>query len=321
MYTRGWFKTRRVNALVISVGNITTGGTGKTPLVNWLYNKTVQSPKLRSHNFRCAILTRGYKTRKGMLSDEPRILAKNCPEAKVIVNPDRAAAANEAVNQWNANIIIMDDGFQHRRLYRDLDIVTIDATCPFGYGRVLPAGLLREPVTALRRADLVVITRCDKVADAELCNLEEQLHLINPSMSVTRSVHAPVCAQSFGRKEIGLEEIKGKNVFVFCGIGNPDAFLSTIRNLGFNLVGSKVYNDHHCYTNDDVADIHEEARYLSADLIMTTQKDWGKVFESDFAVLNSQDIPFTCLTVELRIVAGEDQITQLIERAFADRIS
>ena len=321
MYSKAWLKTRKVDALVISVGNITTGGTGKTPLVNWLYNRIVENSRVKRQDHRCAILTRGYKTRRGMLSDEPAILAKDCPEAKVLVNPDRAAAANEAVNRWNTDILIMDDGFQHRRLCRDLDIVTVDATCPFGYGKLLPAGLLREPVSALKRADAVVITRCDKVADAELRNLEEQLHLVNPSMCVARSVHAPVCAHSFGRREIGLEEIKGKNVFAFCGIGNPDAFLSTIKNLGFNLVGLKVYNDHYRYTNDDVADIHEEARYLSADLIMTTQKDWGKVFESDFAVLNSQDIPFTCLTVELRIVAGEDQITQLIEQAFADRIS
>ncbi|MHC4387533.1 MAG: tetraacyldisaccharide 4'-kinase [Planctomycetota bacterium] len=321
MYAKGWLRTLRVDALVISVGNITTGGTGKTPLVSWLYNRIFENSRLKRRDCRCAILTRGYKTRKGMLSDEPAILAKSCPEAKVIVNPDRAAAANEAVNRWNTNILIMDDGFQHRRLCRDLDVVTIDATCPFGYGRILPAGLLREPITALKRADAVVVTRCDKVTDAELHHLEERLRLINPNMSIAKSIHAPVCAKSLGRKEIGLEEIRGKNVLAFCGIGNPDAFLSTIKNLGFNLVGSRVYNDHHCCTNEDLADIHKEARYLNADLIMTTQKDWSKIFDSNFAMLNSRDIPFTCLAVELKIIAGEDQITQLIERAFADKIS
>jgi tetraacyldisaccharide 4'-kinase len=320
MYAKGWLKTSRVDALVISVGNITTGGTGKTPLVTWLYDRITENSKLRSRNCRCAILTRGYRTRKSLLSDEPAILARNCPEAKVIINPDRAAAANEAVNRWNANILIMDDGFQHRRLRRDLDIVTIDATCPFGYGKVLPAGLLREPVSALERADVLVITRCDKVTDAELHHLEEQLHLINPDMSIARSVHAPVCAKSLGRKEIGLEELRDKNIFAFCGIGNPDAFLGTSKKLGFNLIGSRIYNDHHYYTNDDLCDIHEEARYLSADLIMTTQKDWSKIFDSNFAMLNSRDIPFTCLAVELKVIAGEDQITQLIEQAFADRI-
>ena len=321
LYTKGWLQTHRVDAIVISVGNITTGGTGKTPLVIWLYNKLTQNSELKTQNSKCAILTRGYKTKKGRLSGEPAVLTKSCPEAKVIVNPDRVAGAAEAVSKWGAKILIMDDGFQHRRLGRDLDIVTIDAMCPFGYGKVLPAGLLREPVDALKRADAVVVTRCDQVAKAKLDQLEEQLCLINPDIAIARSVHAPVCAKSVGGKEFSIAELKDKDIFAFCGIGNPAGFFGTIRKLGFNLAGSRVYNDHHRYTGRDIVDIDEEVRYLGADLIMTTQKDWSKICNSNFSILNSQDIPFVYLVIELKFIRAEDEIIQLIEDALAAKIS
>ena len=332
LYSKRWLKIHRATAAVISIGNITTGGTGKTPLVIWLYNKITKNSKLKTKNCKCAILTRGYKTTQNLklktqnYKDELAILAESCPEAEVIVNPNRVAGATEAVNKFGATVLIMDDGFQHRRLSRDLDIVTIDGTCPFGYGKVLPAGLLREPVTALKRADAVVVTRCNQTAEAELTQLEEKLQQVNPNMIIARSIHAPVCAKSIGHKEITLEGLKDKKIFAFCGIGNPDAFLSTIKNTGANLVGSKIYNDHYHYTDDCLADIHEQARHLKADLILTTQKDW---FSSPLSAIcntsNEQraaryDIPFAYLAIELRFISGEDKITQLIEDALAGKI-
>ena len=161
LYSKGWLKTISVNAIVFSVGNITVGGTGKTPLVIWLCRFLAQK------DFSCAILTRGYKAafsiqrsniRVQDYKDELAMLAENCPQAKIVVNSDRVAGAIRAINEFEARILIMDDGFQHRRLARDLDIVMIDATQPFGYGRLLPAGLLREPISSLKRADVVVIT-------------------------------------------------------------------------------------------------------------------------------------------------------------------
>jgi len=327
LYCKGWLKTHRVNAAVVSIGNITTGGTGKTPLVIWLYNKITQNSKLKTQNCKCAILTRGYKATQNSkfktqnYSDEPAILTKSCPEAKVIVNPNRVTGATEAVNKWGAKILIMDDGFQHRRLGRDLDIVTIDAMCPFGYGKVLPAGLLREPVTALKRADAVVVTRCDQTTAAELAQLEEKLQLINADMPIARSIHAPVCAKSLGHKKISIDELKDKKIFAFCGIGNPNAFSGTIRKLGLNLAGSRVYNDHHRYTDNDIADIYEEAGYLGADLILTTQKDWSKICTYKSSILNSQDTPFAYLAIQLKFISGEDKITRLIEDALAGKIS
>jgi tetraacyldisaccharide 4'-kinase len=331
-YSRGWLKTYSANAIVFSIGNITVGGTGKTPLVIWMYNL------LRQRNIRCAILTRGYKaTHNSKLktqnySDEPAILTKSCPEAKVIVNPDRVAGAAEAVDEFSAKVLIMDDGFQHRRLCRDLDIVAIDATCPFGYGKVLPAGLLREPLAGLKRADAVVIARCDQRGEAELSQLEDKLREVNPDMIIARSLHAPVCVKSIGNKEISIGELKNKKIFAFCGIGNPNAFLNTIGGLGcrkqqsyvpvrHNLAGSKIYNDHYHYTNNDIADIYEEAEHLGADLILTTQKDWTKIIaDCQSSIVNCQDILWAYLVIELKFIAGEDKLKRLIESALAGKI-
>jgi tetraacyldisaccharide 4'-kinase len=320
LYDKGWLKAHRVNAKVLSIGNITVGGTGKTPLVVWLCKLLLQKKS------RCAVLTRGYKThtkergtrdeRRETKIDEPAILAECCPEAKVVVNPDRVAGANEAINKFGAKVLIMDDGFQHRRLHRDLDIVTIDVTLPFGYGKLLPAGLLREPITSLKRADAVVITRCDQTTQAELNELETKLQRVNPNIVIARSIHRPVCAKLVDGKEIGIEQLKGKRVFAFCGIGNPQAFLDTTKSTGAEVVGSKIYDDHHHYTPDDLTCICEQAEVLKAELILTTQKDWSKII-GDFRT----PIPFAYLAIELKLISGEDKIRSLIEKILAGKIS
>jgi tetraacyldisaccharide 4'-kinase len=344
LYEKGWLRAHRSNAVVISIGNITVGGTGKTPLVIWVYKQIIQDSKSQIRNNRCAILTRGYKTRRAPPRvgsgqeyvmghaknerdtrhamrdtpiDEPAILAQACPQARVVVNPDRIAGAAEAVNKFRASVLIMDDGFQHRRLARDLDIVTIDATQPFGFGKVFPAGLLREPVSALKRAHAVVITRCDQIIKAELAKLEEKLKNMNPNMTIARSIHTAVLAKLKDNKEISIDELKHKKVFAFCGIGNPEAFLNTVRGLGSELIGSKIYNDHHHYTQDCLADIYEQAILLKADLILTTQKDWTKI-----ALLDAfkDDVPLAYLVIELRFLAGEDRLRALIEDVLAGKI-
>jgi tetraacyldisaccharide 4'-kinase len=335
------------------VGNITAGGTGKTPLVVWLYNTINHKSKIKNQKCGCAILTRGYKThlakRKNWIpafagmtgrdtqyalrnaeTDEPAILAECCPQAKVIVNPDRVAGANEAITKFDAKVLVMDDGFQHRRLHRDLDIVTIDATCPFGYGRMLPAGLLREPITAIKRADAVVITRCDQINETKLRELEEKLREVNPNIVITRSIHRPVCAKLGDGKEIGVEQLKGRKIFAFCGIGNPQSFFGTIKSIGAELVGSKIYDDHHHYTDNDTSEIYEQAGAAKAELILTTQKDWSKII-GDFRFLRcargqvsiadcQPPIPLAYLAIELKFISGEDKIRNLIEKVLSGRI-
>jgi tetraacyldisaccharide 4'-kinase len=319
LYSKERLKTYRVNATVISIGNITTGGTGKTPLVVWLCNQLTK-------NYKVAILTRGYKSRAQESQnhrDEPAILAENCPQAKVVVNPDRVAGAAEAISKFGTNVLIMDDGFQHRRLGRDLDVIAIDATTPFGYGKMLPAGLLREPIDSLKRADAAVITRCNQITETELSQIEKNLGIINPDMLIAKSIHTPAYIKSENNKEIGLEQIKGKEIFAFCGIGNPEAFLNTIQKLGGNLIGSKVFNDHYHYTDDCLADINKRAEYLKADLILTTQKDWTKIISDlGFQTSNSESsLPLAYIGIEIEFLAGEDKLRDLIENTLAGKIS
>jgi tetraacyldisaccharide 4'-kinase len=325
LYAKRLLKVHNVDAAVICVGNITVGGTGKTPLVVRLCNLITQNPKLKTQNCRCAILTRGYKARAQEnkdFKDEIAVLAQSCPETEVIVNPDRLAGATEAISKLEAKILVMDDGFQHRRLARDLDIIAIDATQPFGYGKLLPAGLLREPVSALKRAGAVVITRCDQVTETQLSELEQILRAINPDMVIAKSVHALVYAKSQYNTEISIEQLKDKKVFAFCGIGNPDAFLNTVKNLGAQVVGSKIYNDHYHYTDTCLSEISEQAKEFGADLILTTQKDWTKVIsklELQNAASKSHP-PFAYLAIEIKFLAGEDKLTALLKETLAGKI-
>jgi tetraacyldisaccharide 4'-kinase len=342
LYSRGLLRVHSVDAAVICVGNITVGGTGKTPLVVWLCNLIAEQRKY-------AILTRGYKATDSSV-DEPAMLAESCPEAKIIINPDRVAGAAEAINKYAAEVLVMDDGFQHRRLSRDLDIVTIDATQPFGYDKLLPAGLLREPVSSLQRAAAVVITRCDQVTETQLNELEQTLKAINPDMTVARSIHAPIrveyteppvipakagiqrdseqmdsCLRSTVRRPAendNIERLKGKKVFAFCGIGNPDAFFNTIKDIGADLTGSKVYNDHYHYTDACLAEISEQAEELGADLILTTQKDWTKVVSNTkFQILEPKTRPsLAYLAIEIKFLTGQDKLTNLIKDTLASTI-
>jgi tetraacyldisaccharide 4'-kinase len=314
LYSAGLLKAHRAEAAVISIGNITTGGTGKTPLVIWLCKQIIS-------DYQCAILMRGYKSNTQeteYLTDEPAIFAESCPEVKVIVNPDRVAGAEEAAIKFGTKVLIMDDGFQHRRLGRDLDIVAIDATLPFGNGRILPAGLLREPVSSLKRAGAVVITRCDQIAENELGGLEQQLRLINPDMVIARSIHSPADVKSIDNKEISLEELKGKKIFAFCGIGNPGSFLSTIKTTGAELAGSKIFNDHHHYTEDCITGIFEQAERLKADLILTTQKDQNKITRP---ASTTKDIPLAYMGIEIKFLSGEEKLWGLIEKTLAGKMS
>jgi tetraacyldisaccharide 4'-kinase len=346
LYNKGYFKKHQVNAVVISIGNITVGGTGKTPLVIWMC-KQIQNFKSQITDYNCAVLTRGYKSQTQQQTsriDEVAILTESCPEAEVIVNPDRVAGAIEAIDKFGAQVLILDDGFQHRRLARNLDILAIDATQPFGYERIFPAGLLREPVASLKRADAVIITRCDLIAGNELKRIEDKLVSVNPDIIIARSIHAPTDViyleplvipaeagiqksnekiDSCLRRNDSAELLKGQKIFAFCGIGNPEAFLGTIRNVGAQLVGSKVYNDHYHYTGDCINDIYKQGENLKADLILTTKKDWTKII-SDFRSQISDyelSLPFAYLEIEIKFLSGEDKLTHLIEKTLAGTIS
>ncbi len=331
LYSRGLLEVCGVSATVISVGNLTTGGTGKTPLVIWLC-RLLQEKKLR-----CAILTRGYRMHRGELSDEPAVLTAQCPGVPIIVNPDRVEGAGEAICRHDAQVLVMDDGFQHRRLARDLDIVVIDATSPFGpsdmggppmdsglwarcpcYGKVLPAGLLREPVTGLERAHAVILTRCDQASGDTLQQIEEVVRQINPDLTIARSIHVPAGIKTATGAEISLEEVTDCRIFAFCGLGNPQSFFRTVDRLRGVPAGSQVFDDHYRYTDSDLQQIYKQAIERQAGLILTTQKDWTKI---EKLPVPQERPPLAYLAVELQITTGAPELTALIDRVLGDRMA
>jgi tetraacyldisaccharide 4'-kinase len=304
LYDRGLLPSIAAAVPIISVGNITTGGTGKTPLVIWLCRY------LEEKGLRCAILTRGYKTEQGQMSDEPALLAKACPKTTVIVDRDRASGAEKAIGQYGAAVLVLDDGFQHRRLERDLNILTLDATCPFGYGHILPAGFLREPLSGVRRASLIVITRYDQVDTEAMQMLEEQLTALAPEVPVVKAVHQHTHAVTFGSKVLPLDSLRGKRAFVFCGIGNPEAFVNHVQHNQINVVGTQLFNDHHPYTLDNLKAILNAAKKCDAEIVLCTQKDWVKT-----ALLNPDrpEIPLAFLAMELVFVEGIEKLKTKVD--------
>ena len=304
LYDAGMLKSGKAGVPVISIGNLTTGGTGKTPLVIWLANR------LHKKQLKCSILTRGYKTEPGQMTDEPAILAKSCPNATVVVNSNRIAGANKAINQHHAQVLIMDDGFQHRKLGRDLDIVTIDATCPFGYGKVLPAGMLREPIKGLKRAGAVILTRCDLVSGEKLTQLEADIRKLAPGIPIIKTAHKHTDAVTYERKRIDLETLRAGPAFAFCGIGNPQAFFDSLTANGIQLAGTRIFDDHYDFTADDMSALVMEARQKGAQSLLCTQKDWVKAA----TVLDEKDdFVFAYLAMELDFLDGADTMEALID--------
>jgi tetraacyldisaccharide 4'-kinase len=309
LYSIGILPARSVSVPVISIGNITTGGTGKTPLVIWLCNY------LRSKGLHSSILTRGYQTAPDQITDEPALLARACPDTDVIVNPNRIRGAEKAITVHQAQALVLDDGFQHRRLKRDLDIVAIDATCPFGYGRILPAGFLREPKSGLSRAHAVIITRFDQADTEQLTQLEEDIQAINPRVPIAKAAHKHTHAVTYQNEVIDLAELHSKKIFAFCGIGNPSAFFRCLEESGLSLTDTRIFNDHHAYTQEEMKQIFEQARSCEAEMILCTQKDWVK---SALLSPDSEEVVFAYLAMELDFLEGLDKIIPLIDDLFSD---
>ena len=311
-YKLGIFKIHKVNAVVISVGNITVGGTGKTPFVIWLCNL------LKQQNIPIAVLTRGYKAQGRTQTDEPAEIAENYPDMPIIINPDRVAGAKEAIEKYGAKVLILDDGFQHRRLFRNLDIVTIDAIKPFGFLKLLPAGLLREPTNSLKRANAAVITHCDLIEGNELNEIEQSLGKINPNLLIINTIHKTSRIFTSEGDLLPIDYLKGKNVFAFCGIGNPDSFRKTLENEGAVVKGFEIFDDHYHYSKDDIVSIVQKAKNANAQLVITTRKDWTKI--KDLESLRTIDTPFAYLEIEIKITESEDKFRRLILETVSDKI-
>ena len=285
---------KRLPCRVISIGNLTVGGTGKTPAAIAI------AEEAKKRGMRPIILTRGYKGKatgpcfvtrgKGPLlsvkdaGDEPVLMAERLDGVPIVKGGSRFEAGMFAIqdlpigdSEFDTYVFILDDGFQHRGLYRDKDIVLIDADDPFGNGMLLPLGRLREPVKALARADIVVLTRArGKTGQGELYGidiLKEKINSYQEKSRVFLSDHTPVsCILPSGR-EHPVVWLAGKKVFMFCALGSPDAFRRTLLESGADIRGFRAYKDHYQYTHDDIFRIKTESEKCGAEWIVTTEKD------------------------------------------------
>jgi tetraacyldisaccharide 4'-kinase len=240
------------------------------------------------------------------------LISQRVPEAVVIANPDRVRAGLMALAECQARALVLDDGFQHRRLGRDLDIVLIDALQPFGYGHVLPRGLLRESLSGLRRAEAVVLTRCDQVSPDELAGLEAVIRRINPDVPVVRAMHRP---KGFVNLQGRMVTEPNKHVGAFAGIARPEAFLRSLTSVGFTAADHRWWPDHHAYTSADVQSLSQWARKSRFDALVTTEKDAVKLVK----VTASWPVPVSVLRVEIEMLDGGDKILeQLIDQMLAN---
>jgi tetraacyldisaccharide 4'-kinase len=293
LYDLGMFRARRLPVPVISVGNLTVGGTGKTPFVELVCRK------LRDLGRRPAILTRGYKA-GAHGSDEAGLLAERLPDVPVVVNPDRVAGGREAIAR-GADVLVLDDGFQHRRLARDLDIVLVDAVHPFGYGAVLPAGLLREPPSGLARAHLVVRTRCPVDDPVGLRHPGRPF----PDVPVLRCRHSPtdfLLHDGDGPPAAEpVESLRARGLFAFCGLADPAAFVRSLRDWGCEVRGERHFPDHHAFTADDVAAL-AAARPFGATAV-TTEKDFQRLLWLPAEVRRALH-PLAVVRIRMEILSG-----------------
>lgn len=292
---------------VISVGNLTTGGTGKTPVVALIVQQLQQA------GLKPGIVSRGYRSLDDEGNDERRVLDILCPGVPHVQNRDRVAAVATAVSEHGCNVIVADDAFQHRRLGRTLDVVLIDATNPWGYGAVLPRGLLREPRSGLLRADLIAVTRADQAASSALDGIWDEVRRFVPAaprieiaFQLTGLRSLPAHSTEDGSRlpvPHPLKEVGGRHsrrAVVFSGIGNPDAFRAAVATLGVDIVGFRAFPDHWHYSEADLTELAGLAEEHSADLLLTTLKDLVKLRD-----LPRPGVQLAAVEIQAAFLSGE----------------
>ena len=325
LYQTGVIKPKKVKAKVISVGNITLGGTGKTPLVIYLVQK------LKERKLKGAILTRGYKRRKKELTelvgenknrihwtevgDEPYLLASRLRDVPVMVSKERGISGVCAEKKYQSEVLVLDDGFQHWKLSRDLDIVVIDATNPFGNSRLFPAGILREPLSSLKRADILVLNKADQIPNKQ--SIIRILRTYNQNASIVESMYKVNSIERMfdhssvdNHSPLGMEEQKaqGKRVLAFSGIGNPFSFEKSLKLLKVEVLRHRKFPDHFFYQRKDILTLEKEAFKLGADFMITTEKDSVRI-----PMISELKIPIYILKIDLAITKGEEIFLEKIE--------
>ncbi len=295
----------RVPVPVISVGNLTLGGTGKTPMVEWLARWCCQQ------QLRVTLISRGYGAKAGRENDEARELKQKLPTVPHLQNPDRVAAAQHAIQQFNPQVLLLDDAFQHRRLARDLDLVLLDALEPFGFGHVFPRGTLREPVAGLRRAQVVVLSRADLLTPAAREAIQRQVRHLAPAATWAEVTHAPRAWRAASGHEQPLKTLCGQRVAAFCGLGNPAGFRHTLTACGCQVVAFREFPDHHAYGPGELDSLAAWAAGQNVAAVICTHKDLVKL-----NVDHLGPTPLWALTIGLDFLAGqrelEDRLASLL---------
>jgi tetraacyldisaccharide 4'-kinase len=300
-YDTGRAKIEHVDAPVICVGNMTLGGTGKTPMVEWL------ARWLRARELRVALVSRGYGAEQGARNDEALELEQRLPDVPHVQNADRVAASKMAIEEFETQVIVLDDGYQHRRLARDLDIVLLDAADPFGLGRVFPRGMLREPLAGLKRSDVIVLSRADMVDSARRAEIHATVKRYNADAEWAEVRHAPQRLLSSTGDETSLDTLRGQRVAAFCGIGNPEGFRHTLAECGMDVAGFRSFGDHHSYTREDVESLRAWAAGLGVAALVCTHKDLVKV-----GVDRLGTVPVRALLIGLEFLAGQAEFEETL---------
>ncbi len=317
LYEQGWLSQRRLPCRVVSVGNLTVGGTGKTPvviaIVEWL----------QARGRRVAVLSRGYRrvSRSPQLlvsdgktilatpaegGDEPCLIARRCPGAVVAVGADRYRLGRWVLDRFPVDCAVLDDGFQHRALHRDVDLLLMDASDPTGIQSLLPAGRLREPLSAAARASLLVLTRADDPGAGEvLAKVQDAVGRSLPSVSVHFKPEAIVHVRTGAMQD--LQSLAGRSAVMFSGIANPASFRTILVREGVRILDELMFSDHHDYRPADVQAVRELASRSGVDLIVTTEKDAVKV-----ASLVRPDEPFWAVRLGTVIMQGRERLERLI---------
>ena len=336
LYDKRVIRNHALGCLVVSIGNLSCGGTGKTPVVE-VFAKT-----LSSKGRKVAILSRGYRSKKrsqwakirhlfgaqemslppkvvsdgrnllldsAYAGDEPYMLASNLPDVAVLVDKDRVKSGLYAIDHFGTDVLILDDGFQFLKLKQHINIVLVDSTDPFGNGHVLPRGILREPIKNIRRADYIFLSKSD--GSHKLIHLKEFIRRHNRRAEIIECCHRPKYLEEVyvrGRRE-PLEKLRGARVAALSAIAVPAGFEAFLRQLGAELVATESFADHHRYTQQEIIDFINTAKAARADFIVTTEKDAVRIPK-----LERLDVPLYFLRVEIDILSGQESFDQCISR-------
>ena len=329
LFNWGILRKVKLPAYVISVGNLTVGGTGKTPTAQKI------AEIMSNRGYRVVILNRGYRSHWdkniGVVSDgkqismtayeagdEAYLMAKTLPNIPVIIGKNRAVTGKYAVEHFQAEVIVMDDGYQHWRLARDLDIVLVDTITMFGNGNVLPRGILREPLKNLNRADLFIFTKTNQSSAMNKILLRETIARYNNQAPIAESIHKPQNFVEIGEwynnagRQIALESLQGKKAIVFSAIGNPVSFEQTVVSMGVTLLEAVRYPDHHDYGMSEMQYISDRAKELNAVAVITTTKDAVKI-PTEF-IYSDREMPLYVLNMEIEITDNYENIEKIISQ-------